>query len=366
MKAIGKLPVATQLIVWMALGPFFLVATLSALLLQFSAGSLGVSSIAVAGLFFSSLFRMRGFVASAVIVIGYLCFNPPVNLWAELCLVVPILAALFLTALCMEEVRGVLKHRECQLQNLAAFKKGHQHHQEQYSQERDKLVKETKRLKLAQQEDEQWISSVKQLMAIGQLETAQTKRMRAKYVDRVKADQRVIDELKRRLKTQPVKEVKSGDGQLLQRLNEMRVRHYQLELLTEQYRDQIKRVRPQLASIAKLKADNLQLQHQLKTNVTIVEKPTKHKNLYEQLKVQFHEKDAHLHKARQVAYQKETDALTAQKALGESDHFLSYDQELLCEHLNSLEFEVAHLEYENRQLVEIISQELSGSQALDQ
>ncbi|MCB1116996.1 MAG: hypothetical protein KDK50_00280 [Chlamydiia bacterium] len=366
MKAIGKLPVATQLIVWMALGPFFLVATLSALLLQFSAGSLAVSSIAIAGLFLSSLFRMRGFVASAIIVIGYLCFNPPLSLWAELCLVLPILAALFLTALCMEEVRGVLNRRECQLRNLEAFKAGHQQHQQQYTQEKEQLLAETKRLTQSRQEDEQWISSVKQLMAIGQLETAQTKRMRAKYIDRIQADQRVIEDLKRKLKTQPVQEVKSSDGQLLQRLNEMRVRHYQLELLTEQYRDQIKRVRPQLASIAKLKADNLQLQHQLKTKVAVIEKPTGHKNLYEQLRVQFHEKDAQLHKARQDVYRNESDALIAQKAIGESDHYLSYDQELLCEYLNGLEFEVAHLEHENRTLIELLSQELSESQGPDQ
>ena len=356
MKIISKLPIATQMIVWMALGPFFLIATLSALLLQFSVGSLVISAIAMGGLFVSSLLRMRGFIVSAIIVIGYLCFNPPASLWAELCLVVPILAALFLTALCMEEVRDILEKREYEMNHLSALKEDYQLRQQQDLQERERLISEMKHLSKMQQENEQWISSVKQLMVIGQLETAQTKRMRAKYLDRIQADQRTIDELKRKLKNQkPVEVASTSDGQLLQQLNEMRVRHYQLELLTEQYRDQMKRLRPELCHIAKLKADNLQLQHQIKTNVTVVEKPSEYKALYEQLREQFNEKDRQLHNIRRDIYYRESDALIAQKALGESDHYLSSDQELLCEHINSLEFEVAHLEHENRELMAIIS-----------
>ncbi len=350
MKAIAKLPVTTQMIVWMALGPFFLVATLSALLLQFSHGSHWISGLAIVGLFLASLFRVRGFVVAATTVVGYMCFNPPASLFGELCLVVPILAALFLTAVCMDEVREVLARRDTQLRNLNAFKQSADAHKRHYEQEHQRLAKQSQQLHQKSQEDEQWIASVKQLMAIGQLETAQTKRMRAKYVDRIQADKRAIDELKRKLKNQPQVQTMS-DGNLLQRLNEMRVRHYQLELLTEQYRDQIKALRPQVSSIAKLKADNLQLQHKLKNGVV---KPTENANLYKQLRTQFDEKDRQLHQTRREVYHRESDALIAQKALGESDHYMSYDQELLCEHLNHLEFEVAHLEDENRQLMSII------------
>ena len=200
MKAITKLPVTTQMIVWMALGPFFLVATLSALLLQFSQGSHWISGLAIVGLFLSSFFRVRGFVVSAVIVIGYMCFNPPESLWGELCLVVPILAALFLTAVCMEEIKEVLARRDAQLRNLSAFKQSADTQKRHYEQEHQRLVVQSQHLHQKSQENEQWIASVKQLMAIGQLETAQTKRMRAKYVDRIEADKRTIDELKRKLK----------------------------------------------------------------------------------------------------------------------------------------------------------------------
>ena len=347
---------ATQLLVWMALGPFFLVATLSAVLLQFSSDHYLVSAMAMSGLFLCWIFKMRGFVIAAIAVGAALAFGSPENLFAQTCLLVPILAALFLTALCMQEVSDSLQKREEHMQNLT---KGQASHAKTQSCEKafsQKLLSENQILKTQLNDNQKWTSQLKNLMSVGQAEVKRTREVRSQLLDQWKGDQKRITALERKLaqaQKQPAPTSSHiSSQQLLHSLNDMRVRTYQMELLAKQYRDQLKSMRPKLTELAKLKIDYLQLKHNQKPALA---PPSDTDHKLRQLRSQFEEKDHELHLSRKKFYQAQTRALCAERTIKETEHHIPYDAQVLTEHISTLTFEADRLREENKHLTELIT-----------
>ena len=78
---LSKRPFPVQLIIWMTLGPFFLVAMLSALLMQSSDGHFVFSLIAMSGLLACWIWRLKGFVLAGSALLAALLVLDPDSLW---------------------------------------------------------------------------------------------------------------------------------------------------------------------------------------------------------------------------------------------------------------------------------------------
>ncbi|MCP5509096.1 MAG: hypothetical protein H7A39_01610 [Chlamydiales bacterium] len=391
-------PFSFQMVFWMALGPFFLVAALCVLLMQFSE-SVSISFVAMSGLGLCWIWRMRGFAVASALMVGCMILEPPADLFGGICFIAPIMSALFLTALCVQEVREIMHKREVQIHNLARLKDGLEQEKQKEATLNARLVDENQVLRSQLDESKQWTDSLKRLMQVGQQEAWQAKQMRAELASERDRQQKRIKELERALfsANQQRKELEASprsasDPEILAKLNDVRVRHFQLELLSQQYRDQLKALKPKLQLLARLKADNLQLEHRQqvqiekacellhKEHAAHIDQLTKEYEerieklqqmppsqetqssmpvskaelLYNQLRVQFEAKDATLHQVRKDLYQAHGELYTANQLLAESDHLPSEELEVLYRHAQDLREELQLLEKENALLQALI------------
>ena len=266
---LSKRPFPVQLIIWMTLGPFFLVAMLSALLMQSSDGHFVFSLIAMSGLLACWIWRLKGFVLAGSALLAALLVLDPDSLWVSACYALPILAALLLTALCMQEAHGLMVKRERNVHDLHQLKSGLEHERHQATLLKARLIEENRILKEQLDKQQKWNQSLKQLMDIGEQETNRLSQLRQNYLEKIKQYEYQIQELKVRVQelhestrsTEPSQ--LASNSALLNQLNDLRVRHYQMELLSSQYRDQLKTLKPKLKMLAHLKADNIHLQHEV-------------------------------------------------------------------------------------------------------
>lgn len=266
---LSKRPFSVQLIVWMLLGPFFLVAMLSALLAQSPEGSFVVSLIAISGLLSCWVWRLKGFVLAGVALVLTIFVLDPASLWASACYALPILAALLLTALCMQEAHGLILKRERNVHELNQVKNGLEHERKEATLFKARLVEENRVLKDQLGDQQRWNRSIKKLMEVGEHETARLAQLRQNYLEKLSRYERQIQELTTRVHQlqDSTSTMDSGAAaasrELLNQLNDLRVRHYQMEILASQYRDQLKGLKPKLQMLAHLKADNIHLQHEV-------------------------------------------------------------------------------------------------------
>ncbi len=398
LNRLGKKSFSFQMIFWMALGPFFLVAALSGLLLQFSESS-AVSLVAMCGLVLCWTLRMRGFLIAAALMTGCLVLQPPADLFGGMCFVLPILSALFLTALCVQEARSIMERRDVQIGNLMRLKSGLEQEKQKEATQTIRLVDENQVLRSQLEESKNWTASLKRLMNVGQQETERTRLLRQELnLEQSKKQKRIkelehqlfaVNQEKHALEKRPSR---TTDPELLSKLNDVRVRSFQLELLSQQYRDQLKILKPKLQLLARLKADNLQLEHreqkqiekacQLlhKEHAAHIDKLTQEyelqiekqqskpqvetaqstmpasraEKLYQQLRMQFDAKDATLHEVRKELHKVHGELYTAQLIAKESDHLPCEELRVLYRHAQGLREEIKHLEEENTALLALV------------
>ena len=394
LNRLGKKPFSFQMIFWMALGPFFLVAALSALLFQFTENS-AVSLVAMVGLVLCWTLRLRGFCIAAALMASCLAVQPPEDFFGGLCFVLPIMSALFLTALCVQEARAIMERRDVQIRNLIRIKSGLEQEKQKESAQTMRLVDENQVLRSQLDESKKWTASLKRLMNVGQQETEQARLLRQELTREQNKQQKRIKELEHQLfavnqekHTLEKRPSKNTDPELLAKLNDVRVRSFQLELLSQQYRDQLKTLKPKLQLLARLKADNLQLEHreekqiekacallhkehaehikqltkEYETRIESLQKQeeqpalpeTKAEKLYKQLRMQFDAKDATLHEVRKELHKVHGELSVAQMIQKEAEHLPCEELRVLYRHAQGLREEVKQLEKENAALLALV------------
>ena len=408
---LSKRPFSFQVIFWMALGPFFLVTTLALLLTRFCESGALFGFSALLGLVLVWAFRFKGFVISIALVCASLLVTMPHDYVGLLCFLSPIICALFLTALSVQECLALMAKSEKHIRKLGSIRQELEQNLRKDTSVKTKLIDENRLLKEQMAESKQWATSLKRLMAVGQQEKQHylTKRQNLsaevdKYKQRIQGLEKQLSQKEHKIEiksnTKPV-----NDQKLLSFLNDLRVRHYQLELLSSQYRDQLKILKPKLQLLANLKSENLHLKHDRdleiqkataelkktheleiqelkKQSVESIQKQhqeeietlkktyeeklaqlpksvtstadKKFNSMYKQLKSQFEDKDRILHSVRKELYQAQGELYGMKQALVELEHEPSEELKVLYRYAQSLKEELVHLEEENTYLLSFI------------